>query len=120
MPRLAILVAMLAVAGAASAKPIPTVLHISSHLPKTARASIDGGPAKPAPGYGSVNIPITAGRHIVRVVTAAGASYQLPLDLAPAKLLTWRGRGYWCINLLDHAFEVYSHDDCQEEVTEGG
>ncbi len=98
----------------------PTVLHISSHLPKTAKASLDGKPAIAAPGAGSVNTAVTAGHHVLKIVTAAGATYQTTLDLKPAALMSWKGRGYWCVNLLEHSLEVYSTEDCQEEVTDAG
>jgi hypothetical protein len=109
-----------ALAAHAVAAATPTVLHISSHLPKVAKASLDGKPAIAAPGYGSTNTPAAAGRHVLKIVTAAGATYQAPLELKPAQLMTWKGRGYWCVNLLEHSFEVYSAEDCQEEVTDAG
>lgn len=109
-----------ALGGAAWARPAATVLHISSHLPKTARASLDGAPAVPAPGYGSTNVPAGAGRHTLRITTAAGVTYQQVLDLDPGKLMKWHGRGYWCVNLLERSFEVYSTEDCREEVTDAG
>jgi hypothetical protein len=98
----------------------PTVLHISSHLPKAARASLDGKPPIAAPRYGGVNTPAAAGHHMLKIVTAGGVTYQAALDLKPAQLMTWKGRGYWCVNLLEHSFEVYSAEDCQEEVTDAG
>jgi hypothetical protein len=98
----------------------PTVLHISSHLPKAAKATLDGKPAISAPGEGSINTPVAAGHHVLKIVTAAGATYQTTLDLKPAALMTWNGRGYWCVNLLEHSLEVYSTEDCQEEVTDAG
>jgi hypothetical protein len=109
-----------AMAAQAVAAATPTVLHISSHLPKAAKVSLDGKPAIAAPGYGSTNTPATAGPHTLKIVTATGVAYQAPLDLKPAQLMTWKGRGYWCVNLLEHAFEVYSAEDCQEEVTDAG
>jgi hypothetical protein len=114
------LAACAAVATQALAAGVPTVLHVSSHLPKAAKASLDGKPAVSAPGYGSTNIPAAAGRHVLKIVTAAGVTYQTTLDLKPAQLMTWKGRGYWCVNLLDHSLEVYSTEDCQEEVTDAG
>ena len=114
------LLAWAALAAQAGAAGAPSVLHVSSHLPKAARASLDGKPAVSAPGYGSTNIPAAAGRHVLRIVTAAGVTYQTTLDLKPAQLMTWKGRGYWCVNLLDHSLEVYSTEDCQEEVTDAG
>jgi hypothetical protein len=110
----------LAAAQASGAGTAPTVLHISSHLPKAAKASLDGRPVISAPGYGSTNIPATAGRHVLKIVTAAGVTYQTTLDLKPAALMTWKGRGYWCVNLLERSLEVYSTEDCQEEVTDAG
>jgi hypothetical protein len=107
-------------AQAAGAGAVPTVLHISSHLPKAAKASLDGKPAISAPGEGSANTSVTAGRHVLKIVTAAGATYTATLDLKPAALMTWKGRGYWCVNLLEHSLEVYSTEDCQEEVTDAG
>jgi hypothetical protein len=114
----------LAICGALAAQAVaaatPTVLHISSHLPKTAKASLDGKPAVAAPGYGSTNTPAGAGHHVLKVVTATGVTYQAALELKPAQLMTWKGRGYWCVNLLERSFEVYSAEDCQEEVTDAG
>jgi hypothetical protein len=107
-------------AGAAPAAPTPTVLHISSHLPKAAKASLDDRPAVAAPGYGSTNVPALAGHHVLKIITAAGVTYRAELDLDPAKLMMWKGRGYWCVNLLERSLEVYSKDDCQEEVTDAG
>ncbi|HWF78431.1 MAG TPA: hypothetical protein VN694_14795 [Caulobacteraceae bacterium] len=109
-----------ALAAQAVAAATPTVLHISSHLPKTAKASLDGKPAVAAPGYGSTNTPAAAGHHTLKIVTATGAAYQAALELKPAQLMTWKGRGYWCVNLLEHSFEVYSAEDCQEEVSDAG
>lgn len=109
-----------ALAAQAAGAATPTVLHVSSHLPKAARVSLDGKPAVAAPGYGSTNTPATAGHHTLKIVTATGASYQAPLELKPAQLMTWKGRGYWCVNLLERSFEVYSAEDCQEEVTDAG
>ena len=114
------LVLGLACAAAWAAPATPTVLHISSHLPKAAKVSLDGKPAISAPGYGSTNVPATAGRHVLRVTTPAGAAYAKTLDLQPQNLMTWKGRGYWCVNLLDHDLEVYSTENCEEEVTDAG
>jgi hypothetical protein len=114
------LMACAALAAHVDAANIPTVLHVSSHLPKAAKASLDGKLAVNAPGYGSTNIPAAAGRHVLKIVTAAGAAYQTTLDLKPAQLMTWEGRGYWCVNLLERSLEVYSAEDCQEEVTDAG
>ena len=109
-----------ALATQALAAGAPTVLHVSSHLPKSAKVSLDGKPPIAAPGEGSTNMPATAGHHVLVVVTATGAAYQTKLDLKPAALMTWKGRGYWCVNLLEHSLEVYSTEDCQEEVTDAG
>jgi hypothetical protein len=35
-------------------------------------------------------------------------------------MMTWNGRGYRCVNLLERSLEVYSAEDCQEEVTDAG
>ena len=112
--------AISAVLAAQAVAATPTVLHISSHLPKAAKVSLDGKPAISAPGEGSTNTPVTAGHHVLKIVTSAGATYQATLDLTPATLMTWKGRGYWCVNLLEHSLEVYSTEDCQEEVTDAG
>jgi hypothetical protein len=109
-----------AAATQALAAGVPTVLHVSSHLPKAAKTSLDGKPAVSAPGDGSTNIPVAAGRHALKIVTAAGVTYQTTLDLKPAALMTWKGRGYWCVNLLERSLEVYSAEDCQDEVTDAG
>ena len=73
---------------AAARAPTPSVLHISSHLPKTAKASLDGGKPVRAPGEGSVNVPVTAGHHTLTVTTATGATYKTDLDLKGADLMT--------------------------------
>lgn len=114
------LAACAALAAQALAASTPTVLHVSSHLSKAAKVSLDGKAAIAAPGYGSTNTPVAAGHHVLRVVTAAGVSYQLGLELKPDQLMTWKGRGYWCVNLLERSLEVYSAEDCQEEVTDAG
>jgi hypothetical protein len=120
--RIVILLAALGLLAAqgAGAAGIPTVLHISSHLAQTAGASLDGKPAVAAPGYSSTDVPVKAGRHVLKVTTAAGAAYQTKLDLKAANLMTWHGQGYWCVNLLAASLEVYSKEDCQEEVTDAG
>jgi len=114
----------LIVAGALAASTVaaaaPTVLHIASHLPKSAKASLDGGKAVVAPGYGSTIVAVSAGRHVLKVVTASGATYQSTLDLKPANLMKWKGKGYWCVNLLESSVEVYSTEDCEEDVTDAG
>ena len=97
-----------------------TVLHVASHLPKAAKVSLDGGKAVSAPGEGSTVLAVAAGHHVLKVVTATGATYQSPLDLSPAKLMKWHGKGYWCVNLLEHSLEVYSTEDCEEDVTDAG
>jgi hypothetical protein len=112
---LALLAAQDAVAAAA-----PTVLHISSHLEKAAKASLDGKPAVSVEGAGSTNVTAGSGRHVLKIVTATGATYSTPLDLKPATLMNWRGKGYWCVNLLDRSMDIYSKDECDEEVTDGG
>jgi len=109
-----------AAATQAFAAGVPSVLHISSHLPKVAKASLDGKPAVSAPGDGSTNIPAAAGRHVLKVTTSTGVTYQQTLDLKTANLMRWKGKGYWCVNLLEHSLEVYSTEDCQEEVTDAG
>jgi len=112
--------AALTALAASAATPPPNVLHISSHLEHDAQASLDGAPAVVAPGYGSTNVPATAGHHVLKVTTAAGVSYQTQLDLKPATLMRWHGKGYWCVNLLDRSLDVYSKADCREEVTDAG
>ena len=114
------LAAFAAVAAQAVAASVSTVLHVSSHLPKTAKASLDGKPAVSAPGYGSTNVPAAAGPHVLKIVTAAGVAYEARLDLKPANLMTWKGKGYWCVNLLERSLQVYSTEDCEEEVTDAG
>jgi hypothetical protein len=111
---------LVALAAASSAVAEPTLLHISSHLPKAAKASLDGGKAVTAPGYGSTAVAVTAGQHVLEVVTATGATYQTKLDLKPTALMRWKGKGYWCVNLLEHSVEVYSTEDCDEDVTDAG
>ena len=98
----------------------PTLLHISSHLPKAAKASLDGGKPVTAPGEGSVVVAAGAGSHTLSVTTSTGHTYKSPLDLKPAALMRWKGKGYWCVNLLDSSIEVYSTEDCQEDVTDAG
>jgi hypothetical protein len=112
---LALLAAQNAVAAGA-----PTVLHISSHLEKIAKASLDGKPAVSVEGAGSTNVAAAVGHHVLKIVTATGATYSTPLDLKPATLMRWRGKDYWCVNLLDHSMDIYSKDECEEEVTDGG
>ncbi|MBV9993692.1 MAG: hypothetical protein JO127_00635 [Caulobacteraceae bacterium] len=116
---LALCAGLLAAAGAA-APPGTTVLHVSSHLARNARVWLDGGKPVAAPGYGSTTLPAKAGHHLLKVTTAAGVTYQAPLDLKPEALMTWRGRGYWCVNLLERSLETYSTEDCEEDVTDAG
>jgi len=98
----------------------PTLLHISSHLPKAAKASLDGGKVVTAPGYGSTLVAVTAGSHVLKVTTSTGATYQTTLLLKPEALMKSKGKGYWCVNLLEHSVEVYSTEDCEEDVTDAG
>ena len=97
-----------------------TVLHIASHLQKPAKASLDGGKAVTVPVDGSTVVAVTAGSHVLKVTTATGATYQTTLNLRPAVLVKWKGKGYWCVNLLDHSLEVYSTEDCEEDVVDAG
>ena len=110
----------LAVASSTGAATAPTVLHIASHLPKAAKASLDGGKAVVAPGEGSTVVAVTAGSHVLKVTTSTGVTYQTTLDLKPANLMKWKGKGYWCVNLLEHSVDVYSTEDCEEDVTDAG
>ena len=111
---------VLAAAAAAGAATSPTLLHISSHLPKNAKASLDGAKPVTAPGEGSTVVAVTAGAHVLKVVTSTGVTYQTTLDLKPANLMKWKGKGYWCVNLLEHSVEVYSTENCEEDVTDAG
>src|ERR1700722_11315073 len=111
-------IAALAAASAAMAE--PTFLHIASHLPKPARGAVAASKAGAAPGEGSVVVAVAAGQHVLKVVTATGATYQAKLELKPAALMRWKGKGYWCVNLLEHSLEVYSTEDCAEDVTDAG
>ena len=95
------------------------VLHISSHLAESAQVTVDGKPIT-APGYGSTTTPIAAGHHVLKVTSAHGVNYQGDLDLKEADLMTWKGKGYWCVNLLESSLEPYSKDECQEDVTDAG
>ena len=117
-PRLGSITAEMAVLAATAAA--PTVLHISSHLPKAAKASLDGGKAVTVPYDGSTVVPVTAGSHVLTVITAAGVTYKTALDLKPAALMRSKGKGYWCVNLLEHSLEVYSTEDCEEDVEDAG
>ena len=118
--RLGSIAAMMAALGATAAMSAPTVLHIASHLPKAAKASLDGGKAVTVPYDGSTVVSVTAGSHVLKVVTAAGVTYQTTLSLKSAALLHWKGKGYWCVNLLENSLEVYSTEDCQEDVEDAG
>ena len=104
-------------AGAATA---PTLLHIASHLAKSAKASLDGGKLIVAPGEGSTVVAVSAGSHVLKVTTSTGVTYQTTLVLKPEALMKWKGKGYWCVNLLEHSLEVYSTGDCEEDVTDAG
>jgi hypothetical protein len=112
-------VAILAPAAMAASAAGP-VLHISSHLAKAARVSIDGRAAVSAPGYGAVNRPVGAGKHSLTVTSPGGVSYTGALTLTTSSLMHWHGRDYWCVNLLKDRLEPYTHDECQEEVTDAG
>ena len=114
------LAASAALAAHAVAANVPTVLHISSHLPKAAKASLDGKPAVRAPGYGSTIVAVSAGHHVLKVVTATGVTYQTAFDLKRENLMTWRGKGYWCVNLLEHSVDLYSPENCNEDVADAG
>ncbi len=96
------------------------VLHISSHLAKAAQVSVDGHAAVTAPGYGSVQTLVGAGKHSLKITAPGGVAYSGSLTLAPSSLMHWHGRDYWCVNLLKDQLEPYSHDECQEEVTDAG
>ena len=97
-----------------------TVLHISSHLAESASVVVDGATPLTAPGYGSTVVALSAGHHVLKVTSHEGAAYQGTLDLKAADLMAWRGKGYWCVNLLEAALEPYSKDECQEDVTDAG
>lgn len=113
------LAAVLGLVAVAQAAPHGPVLHISSHLPRAAKVSVDGRPAVTAPRYGSVETPVAAGDHLL-AVTAPGVAYRGRLHLQPGALMRWRGRAYWCVNLLKDALEPYTREECQEEVTDAG
>ena len=66
----AVLVAATSLA-AEAAQPGGTVLHVSSHLAKNAKVSLDGAKPSIAPGYGSTNLTAGAGHHVLKVTTAA-------------------------------------------------
>jgi hypothetical protein len=107
-------------ASAAMAAPAGPVLHISSHLAKAARVSLDGRAAVTAPGEGQVETPVVAGRHSLKVNGPDGFTYTGSLTLTPATRMHWHGRDYWCVNLLKDRLEPYSRDECQEEVSDAG
>src|SRR5258708_4291447 len=75
--------ALAAAMTASTALAEPTLLHISSHLAKAAKASLDGGKPVVAPGEGSTTIGVGAGVHVLSVTTAAGHSYRTTLELKP-------------------------------------
>jgi hypothetical protein len=112
--------AALVLAASSLAAAAPTLLHVSSHLPKAAKVSLDGAAPVRAPGYGSTVIPVTAGHHVLKVTTATGVTYQQPLDLTAGQLFKWKGKGYWCVNLMERSFEVYSAENCNEDVADAG
>ena len=119
-PRLGSITAAIALLAASAAMAETTVLHIASHLPKAAKASLDGGKSVTAPGYGSTVVAVTAGSHVLKVTTSTGVTYQQTLDLKAVNLMRWKGKGYWCVNLLEHSVEVYSTEDCEEDVEDAG
>jgi len=98
----------------------PTLLHVASHLPHAATVWVDAGKPVSAPGEGSTSVAIAAGHHVLKVRTATGVTYTADLQLKPEALMTWKGHGYWCVNLLEHSLEVYSTEDCEEDVTDAG
>ena len=120
MKQIAMLMMIGVMTAALPAAAATTVLHIDSHLPKAAKASLDGAKPVTAPSAAGVVIPVTAGTHVLKVTTAAGVTYQTTLTLKPAALMNWHGTGYWCVNLLEKSLEVYSKEDCEEDVTDGG
>jgi hypothetical protein len=113
----------LALAGAAvvmmGSTPARGTLHISSHLPQAAQVVIDGHQALRAPATGEVSVPLTAGRHSVRV-NARGVGYSTVFNATPETLFQHGGRGYWCINLLAGSIQVYSRAECAEDVLDRG
>ena len=124
------LAATLAMTGAAQAKsrskpkPKPAastyLLHISSHLAENAKVAIDGAAPITAPGYGSTNASVAAGRHTLAVSSKDGVNYRGELNLDPAKLFKFEGKRYWCVNLLEKALEPYSKEECQMDVSDRG
>jgi hypothetical protein len=121
MRTMAIIAAVSAVMLTAAARPgAGPYLHISSHLAEDAQVQIDGGKAVRAPGYGSVKVRIAAGKHILKVTSAAGVAYQSGLVLELPNLMRDKGKGYWCVNLMESSFELYGPENCAEDVTDGG
>jgi hypothetical protein len=118
-PHLGWTLAAVAAFAASAAAAEPTVLHIASHLTKPAKATLDTGKPVTVPVDGSTVVAVVAGSHVLKV-TAPGVSYHQALDLKTAKLLQWKGKGYWCVNLLENSVEVYSTEDCQEDVEDAG
>jgi hypothetical protein len=57
---------------------------------------------------------------VLKVVTATGVTYQTAFDLKPENLVTWKGKGYWCVNLLERSVDLYSTENCEEDVTDAG
>jgi hypothetical protein len=117
--------ALMAIGALATASPSwaagqTTLLHIASHLPKAAKASLDGAKPVTAPGYGSTVVAVGPGAHVLKVTTSTGATYQTTLNLKPEALMKWKGKGYWCVNLLEHSLEVYSTENCEEDVGDAG
>ena len=55
-------------------------------------------------------MPATAGHHVLKIVTSTGATYTTPLDLRSGMVMNWHGKGYWCVNLLDHSMDKYDED----------
>jgi hypothetical protein len=116
---LAAAVGLLCASGAEAAPGRP-ILHISSHLSQAARVSVDGAAPLSAPGEGSVETPVAAGAHVLKVAGPGDVAYQGALTLDAHQLMRWHGRAYWCVNLLQDRLEPYTRDECQEEVTDGG
>jgi len=124
-----LILSLAAAAAAVAAKPAhhhtaapsggATVLHIASHLAEPAHVLVDGKPIT-APGYGSTVVPVAAGHHVLKVTSEHGVNYQEAFDLKPGDLMTWQGKGYWCVNLLESSLQHYSREDCQEDVTDAG
>ena len=121
MKRIVTVALAVALSGAALAKgAAPSLLHISSHLPRKATVWVDGGKPVSAPGEGSTSVPITAGHHVLKVRTSTGVTYTADLELKPEELLTWKGHGYWCVNLLERSVDLYSVENCDEDVADAG